>query len=278
LSDVFERGRPQRVERAANELAESKPFEWLARSGFAARASIYAIIGILALKLALGIGGKTTNQKGALETVIHQPFGQILLILLAVGLAGYALWRLMRAALGHGPEDTDSGFDRIAAAGSGVVSALICAIAVELLFSSGSGSSGNARKTTGGVLGWPGGPWLVGIAGAVVVGVGLYQAYSGLTREFLKDSKTEQMSRGVRKAVTWIGTYGHLARAVIFVLVGVFLIKAAVDFNPKAAVGLDGALAKLVHSSYGPSLLGIVSAGLIAFAAYSVSDVRYRRI
>jgi hypothetical protein len=277
-SDVFKSGRAERTERAGNELAESRPFEWLGRAGFAARAAIYAIIGVLALKLALGLGGKTTNQKGALQTVAHQPFGQVLLILLAVGLAGYALWRFGRAALGHGPEGTDSGFDRIAAAGSGVVYALICAIAVEILVGSGGGSSGSAPKTTGGVLGWPGGAWLVGIAGAVVIGVAIYQGYRGLTREFLKDSKTEEMSPAVRDTVTWSGTFGHLARAVVFGMVGVFLIKAAVDFNAKAAVGLDGALAKLVHNSYGPFLLGIVSAGLIAFAVYSFSDVRYRRI
>ena len=97
-------------------------FELLARGGFVARGAVYGIIGILALKLAFGIGGKATDQKGALETLAQQPFGKVLLILVAVGLAGYALWRFVRAALGHGVEATnESGFDRVAALSSGVV-------------------------------------------------------------------------------------------------------------------------------------------------------------
>jgi hypothetical protein len=86
------------------------------------------------------------------------------------------------------------------------------------------------------------------------------------------------MSARVRSWITWIGTFGHLARMIAFGLVGSFLIKAAVDYDPNNAVGLDGALAKLGHASYGPYLLGIVAAGLIAFGLYSVSDARYRRV
>jgi uncharacterized protein DUF1206 len=151
-------------------------------------------------------------------------------------------------------------------------------IAVEILLGSGGSSSADTHKTTAGVLGWPGGTWIVGIAGAVLIGVGLYQGYRGLTKDFLKDSKTEQMSPKVRDAIEWLGTFGHLARMVVFGLVGVFLIKAAIDFNPKKAVGLDGALAKLAHNSYGPFVLGIVAAGLIAFGVYSLTDARFRRI
>jgi fumarate reductase subunit D len=259
-------------------VARSSGFEWLARAGFVARGLIYGIIGILAIKLALGAGGKTTNQQGALETIARQPFGKVLLILVAIGLAGYALWRLLHALLGHGPEDSDTTFERVAAFGSGIVYAGLCAIAVEILLGSGGNSSGSSHKTAAGVFGWPAGTWLVGIAGAVLVGVGLYQGYRGISRDFLKDSKTEEMSARVRNWVEWIGTFGHLARMVVFGLVGVFLIKAAIDYDPNKAVGLDGALAKLAHASYGPFLLGLVAAGLIAFGVYSLSDARYRRI
>jgi hypothetical protein len=127
-------------------------------------------------------------------------------------------------------------------------------------------------------LGWPAGTWLVGIVGAILIGVGLYQCYRGIKKEFLKDSKTEEMSPTVRKWIEAIGTFGHLARGIVFGLIGVFLIKAAVDYSPDSAVGLDGALAKLAHASYGPFLLGVVAAGFIAFALYSLSDARYRRI
>ena len=128
------------------------------------------------------------------------------------------------------------------------------------------------------MFGWPAGTWLVGIAGAVLIGVGLFQGYRGISRDFLKDSKTEEMSPHVRRWIEWIGTFGHLARMVVFGLVGVFLIKAAIDYNPNQAVGLDGALAKLANASYGPFLLGLVAAGLIAFGIYSLCDARYRRL
>jgi len=267
------------AQKGGEHVAHSRGFEWLARAGFVARGLIYVIVGILAVKLAAGHGGTTTNQQGALKTIAHQPFGKVLLTLVAVGLGGYALWRFVRASLGHGPEDSDSGFDRVAALGSGIVYAGLCVIAVEVLRgSASSGGSGNAPKTTAGVLGWPGGTWLVGVAGAVVIGIGLFQGYRGISRDFLDDSKTERMSRAVRSAVTWLGVVGYLARMIVFTLVGIFLIKAAVEYDPNKAVGLDGALAKIAHASYGPILLGIVAAGLIAFGAYSLADARYRRI
>lgn len=263
---------------AGRRFVQSKTFESLSRAGFVARALIYGIIGILALKLALGDGGKLTNQQGALHTVAHQPFGKLLLTLVAIGLGGYSLWRLVRAAIGHGPEGTDSNLDRVAALASGIVYGAICALAIEILAGSSSSGAGNAKKTTAGVFAWPAGVWLVGLAGAVMVGVALYQGYRGVTKKFLDDSKTAEMGTEMRKWIGWLGTVGHLARMIVFALVGIFLIKAAVDYNPQTAVGLDGALAKIIHRSYGPFALGVVAAGLVAFALYSLSDARYRKI
>jgi len=266
------------VEQAGARFVESTAFEVLARAGFVARATVYAIIGVLALRLALGAGGKLTNQQGAFHTVAHQPLGRPLLTALAVGLGGYSLWRLFRAALGHGPEGSDSGLDRIAAAASGIAYGVLCAIAVDVLVGSSGSSSGNASRTTGGVLGLPGGVWIVGVAGVAMIGVGLYEGYRGVTQSFLEDSKTEDMSPAVRRWFGRAGTVGYLARTIVFGLVGVFLVKAAIDYNPRAAVGIDGALAKLLHQTYGSFLLGIVAAGLVAFAVYSAGDARYRRI
>ena len=266
------------AEAAGESFVQSRAFELLSRAGFVARGLIYAIIGILALKLAFGHGGKLTDQKGALHTVAQQPFGKVLLTLLAIGLGGYSLWRLVRAAIGHGPEGSDSGFDRVAAFASGIAYGVMCFLAVEILLGAGGGSGGSVKKSTAGVLGWPGGTWIVGIAGVVLIGVALYQGYRGITQKFLDESKVEEMGPQVKKWISRLGTFGHLARMVVFGLVGIFVVKAAIDYKPSKAVGLDGALAKIVHHSYGPFLLGIVATGLIAFAVYSLSDARYRRI
>jgi hypothetical protein len=266
------------AEAAGESFVQSTAFELLSRAGFVARGLIYAIIGILALKLALGHGGKLTDQKGALHTVAQQPFGKVLLTLLAIGLGGYSLWRLVRAAIGHGPEGSDSGFDRVAAFASGIAYGVMCFLAVEILLGAGGGSGGSVKKSTAGVLGWPAGTWIVGIAGVVLIGVALYQGYRGITQKFLDESKVEEMGPQVKKWISRLGTFGHLARMVVFGLVGIFVVKAAIDYKPSKAVGLDGALAKIVHHSYGPFLLGIVATGLIAFAVYSLSDARYRRI
>ena len=263
---------------AGGGFVRSAAFEWLSRAGFVARGVVYAIIGVLALKLAFGQGGKLTNQQGALHTVAHQPFGKLLLTLVAIGLGGYFLWRLVRAAIGHGPEGSDKGFDRVAALASGIAYGGMCVLAIEILLGAGGGNAASPKKATAGVFGWPGGLWIVGIAGLVMIGVAFYQGYRGITKKFLDDSKVEEMSPRMKEWIGRVGTIGHLARMVVFGLVGIFLIKAAVDYNSRAAVGLDGALAKIVHASYGPFLLGIVAAGLIAFALYSLSDARYRRI
>ena len=258
------------------QLAHAKTLGWLARAGLVARGVVYGIIGILALKLALGDGGKATDQTGALKTISGQTFGEALLILVAIGLGGYSLWRLTRAAIGHGAEQRDSTFDRISALDSGIAYGLLCITAIQILVSTTGPES--TKQTTGGVLDWPAGPLLVGVAGAILIGVAVYQAYKGLARKFLEDAKTEEMSETVEKAYTALGVFGHVARAVIFALIGYGLIKAAVDYNAKEAVGLDGALRELAHASYGPALLGAVAVGLAGFALYSIVDARYRKV
>ena len=268
----------RRAQGKGDDLARSRQFEWLARAGIAARAVIYAIIGVLAVKLAIGSGGETTNQQGALATIAKQPFGKALLILMAIGLAGYAIWRLVRAAIGHGPEAGDDTKERISGAASGIGYLALFITAVSLLIGSGGGGSGGPGSATAGVLGWPGGQILVAIAGLIIIAVGLEEGYKGITKKFLEKSKTERMSERVKRSFTALGVAGHLARMVVFALIGYFLVRAAIDYGPDEAVGLDGALASLRDASYGPILLGVVAAGLIGFAAYSMADARYRRV
>ena len=277
--NVSASGTPIRHAQAkGDDIAHSRPFEWLARAGLVARGVIYAIIGILAIKVALGHGGETTNQNGALATISEQPFGKALLILTAIGLAGYAIWRLVRAAIGHGPESADDTKERIDGLSSGIAYGALCVTAVSIVIGSGGAGSGSPDEATGGVLGWPGGQILVAIGGLVVIGVGLQQGYKGIRRQFLENSKTEQMSESVERGFTALGVFGHLARMVVFVLIGYFFIRAALDYDPNKAVSLDGALAALGQAAYGPILLAIVAAGLIGFAGYSVADARYRKV
>ena len=257
----------------------SPAFEALARIGFVARGVIYATIGLLAIQVAIHSSNEKTNQRGAMQTIEKQPFGHALLIAVAIGLGGYALWRFVQAAYGRGPEGggDSSSSGRIVALASGISYAAMCALAVSVLLGTSS-SSGNAHSSTAGVLSWPAGRWIVGAAGVVFIGVALYQGYKGISRKFLEEDKTEKMGPTARRWVTVIGVVGHLARMVAFGLIGIFVVKAAVDYAPKKAVGLDGALAKLAHQTYGTALLFVVAAGLVAFGLYSIADARYRRI
>ena len=267
------------AQRGGDAVAHRREFEWLARAGLVARGVVYGIVGLLALKLAVGSGGKATTQRGAMMTLASEPFGQALLIATAVGLAGYAMWRFVRAGLGHGAEQNDSGLQRVAHLASGLAYAALCVTAVKILTgASSSGGSNSPKQTTGGVLGWTGGTVIVGVVGAILLAVALFQGYKGVSKKFLEDSKTREMSREVRRGFTAIGVFGHLARMVVFGLIGYGLLKAAIDYNPHKAIGLDGALAKLSHYSYGPFLLGVVAAGLIGFALYSIADARYAKI
>ncbi len=267
------------AQRGGEAVADRREFAWMARGGLVARGVSYAIIGVLALKLALGSGGETTNQRGALQTIAQQPLGKALLIGMTVGLAGYAAWRLMRAALGHGAQQQDSKWERVAAGASGLAYAALCVTAVKILVGANSGGGANSpKKTTGGVLEWTGGTTIVAVIGAILVGVALYQGYKGVSKKFLEDSNTAQMGPQTERAFTALGVFGHLARMVVFGLVGYGLIKAAVNYDPQNAIGLDGALSQVSQYSYGPVLLGVVAAGLIGFALYSMADARYRKI
>jgi hypothetical protein len=268
-----------KAKRGGEELAHAKTLGWLARAGLLARGVVYFVIGLLALEVALGEGGKTTDQQGAMKAISAQSYGKVLLVLLAIGLAGYAIWRLTRAIIGHGAEQRDDTADRVAAFASGVTYAALCVVSVAILVGSGSSSSSQkAKETTAGVLGWSGGTVIVAIAGLALIGVAIYQAYKGLSRNFLEDAKTGEMNESVRKAYTALGVFGLVARAVVFALVGYGILKAALDYDPKEAIGLDGALHKLADTAFGPWLLGIVAVGLAGFALYSMADARYRKV
>jgi hypothetical protein len=249
----------------------------LAAIGLVARGLVYGVIGILALKVAIGPGGKTASQSGAMHTIAGQPFGKALLIALALGLAAYAIFRVIDAVAGARADDDGALQRRVSALGSAIAYAVLCVTAIKVLAGAQT-SNGSPRPAAAGILGWPAGPVIVAIAGLVVIGVGAYQGYKGLSRRFLEDSRTECMGERTETWFIALGVVGHIARAVTFLLIGYGLIKAALDYSAKSAIGLDGALQKLAHASAGPVLLGIVAVGFIAFALYSIADARYHRV
>lgn len=261
-----------------HEVTTSTAFERFARAGYVSRGVIYVLMGALAIQLARGVGGDQPDQEGAMRLIAEQTFGRALLAVVAVGLAGYTALRLTQAIVGRTAEaGRHSAFDRIGALGSAGAYATFLALAVTILAGS-VGGGGEPSRATADAFGLPGGRWLVAAAGAVFVGVGAYQLILGLTRRFLRYSKTQYMSRVTLRRFTALGVVGHVARAVVFGLVGTFLVKAAVEYDSKEAVGVDGALQRLTEASYGTVALIVVAIGLVAFGVYSIVDARYRVI
>lgn len=264
---------------AGRAFTETRTFEILARAGYLSRGVIYILIGALAIRLAQGVGGPRPSQQGALRTIGHQPFGRDLLIAMAIGLGGYAIWRLSQALIGHTPEYGKHSFaDRIGAAGSGLAYAAFCVLTIEILRGTAGNSSAQTKETTARVLQWPAGRELVAAAGLLFICIAIYQAYLGLSKKFLTYSKAGEMQAGTREAFTLIGVVGLVSRAVAFLLIGIFVTKAAIDYAPSKAVGIDGALARLTGHTYGAAALIVVACGLIVFGAYSVADARFRKI
>jgi hypothetical protein len=256
----------------------------LARTGLVAKGLSFGIVGFLAVKLALGDGGKATSRQGALQAIAQHSYGKIVLILLACGFAAYALWRFVQAFAERDEGGSKGALKkwgkRAGYIGRGLIYAGLTFSTVKILLGSGGGQSQNqkAHKTTALVLGWPGGTWIVGIAGAAIVAAGLWNLYRGLSRKFEDKWRTGRMSGTARRWGGRVGVVGHVARAVVFGLIGIFVVRAAIDYNPRDAIGIDGALQKLAHASYGPYLLGLTAAGLICYALYCLVDARYRDV
>jgi uncharacterized protein DUF1206 len=255
----------------------------LARTGLVAKGASFALVGVLAIKLATGSGGKATSRQGALHDLAGHSFGKVVLVALALGFAAYALWRFVQAFAER--QDADDGAAKVwgkraGYVGRGVIYAGLALTTLRILGGSGGGQSQNekAHKSTALVLGWPGGRLLVGAAGLVVIGVGAWNLYRGLARKFEDKWRVGRLSPTAKKWGGRAGVVGHAARFVVFGLIGVFLVKAAIDYSPKDAIGLDGALQKLAHASYGPILLGLTAAGLVAYGVYCLVDARLRDV
>lgn len=267
----------RQAEREGEQLATSPAMTWLARAGYAAKGVVYLIIGGLSARVAIGDGGSTTDRNGALRAIHEQPFGRFLLAAVAVGLVGYALWSLVLAVFD--PDRQGTGAKGIGArVGYGAVGISYAALAVaaaQLALGTGNGGQSSNTQTedwTARLLGLPFGPFLVVVAGLVVIGIAGFLVYRAYKADFKKS---------LTQAPDWVvllGRAGYAALGVVFLIVGIFLIVAAVRHNAHAARGLSGALQELARQPYGHLILGVVAVGLVAYGLFSLAQSRYRRL
>jgi hypothetical protein len=257
----------------------------LIRLGYAAKGAVYCLIGALGVMAGLGAGGgRTTGSRGALKMIADEPFGRVVLIVLMIGLASYALWQFFRTAFDpeHDPNDHSPKAlgRRIVYLVSGCIHAGLVVAAAQLAIGHGAPHDDNAgaRDWTARLMGYPAGLWLVVAIGAGFVGGGVWQFVKGLRADLDKQLALEQMTPGWHRLTIWAGRLGIAARGIVFNVIGGLLILAAYHENPSEAKGLSGALATLQRQSYGPWLLAGVAMGLFAYGIYLFIRARYRRI
>jgi len=275
----------EEVKEAAGEVAEKvgkHPWvERLARVGYTAKGIVYIVVGALATLTALGFGGEAKGTHGAMRSVARQPFGTVMLSIVAFGLLAYVIWRFVQAVTDADDKGTKAkGIAlRLGYAGSGFIYAGLALSAARIVFGArDDGEPSAAKSWTTSVMEFSFGHWLVALAGLGVIGYGIYQCYKGYKAKFRKRLKEDEMSeRGLRWA-TRSGRVGFIARGIVFLIVGGFLIKAALSYDSSQAEGLDGVLQALVQQSFGPWLLGAVALGLVAYGLYMLVEARYRRI
>ncbi|MES1924874.1 DUF1206 domain-containing protein [Salinisphaera sp. T31B1] len=265
----------------ATQRAPSKGVEWLARFGYAAKGVVYVVIGVLAAMSAFHIGGRTTSTHGAMSTIGSQPFGQILLIVMAAGLIGYVIWRFVQAIKDpeHRGRSPGGLLKRVGLLGSGVIYASLAVYTIRLLIGSHSSGGGSTKQSmTARLMSHEGGVWLVAAIGALIVGIAIMQFVRAYKRGFEKRWSVATMGPTQRRWAGHIAQWGLSARGVVFLIMGAFLLLGAWQTDPDEATGLDGALNALSGESYGLVLLGVVALGLICYGLYCWVNAIHRRI
>ncbi len=255
---------------ATRSAVSSVWFERLARCGYAAKGVVFATIGILAARTAFGARDEDADAPGAIEMLGDQPLSALLLVILAIGLTGYSLWRFTQAFLDVEGEGNDaSGLaTRVIYFGIGMTYGVFAVLSVLVLTGWRRSGDNGVQDITGWALELPLGAWLVGIAGAVVILGGLRELTVAVTGRFHKEFAREEMSNVERVAARWIGWYGHAARGAAFVIAGIFAIKAAATYDPTEARGLAETFQALADDRYGTIGLVVIAVGFVAFGLY----------
>lgn len=263
-------------------VANSPAVEWAARWGLATRGVLYLLVGVLAGKIAFGEPGGQADRGGAVQQLSEQPFGKVLVWAAGLGLAAMALWQLSEAAFGASGADGRKATRRLAAAAR-------CAVYVAGAFSvitfamsegnSGSGSSdAQSKDVTAKVLDLPAGQWLLGAAGLVLVGAGVWMALQAWKRTFRKHLALGSASARTRKIVEFLGVAGGICRGAVFAVAGGFAVAAAVQYDARQAKGMDDTLRSFSTTPVGPWLLVVVAAGLMLYGLFSFAMARWRRV
>ena len=262
----------QTVSRAAH----GRTLGVLGRFGLAAQGVCFGIIGALAIGLAAGVGGAATDPQGALDALARGGWTRILLFVLCLGFASYAVWRLAQALfdrgdMGHGVSGL---FRRSIQLVQGLAYVALTVGAVRTL-TSGRQPPGGERRAAAGILGWPGGRELVGLVATVLAVTAVVLVYWALSRRFEESLRLGEMGPRARRLAVVSGVIGLIGLGVVCAIVSWFLFKAAVQFDPGAPVGIGGALGKLQSSPYGDSLLGAIAAALLVFCAFDLLQARF---
>lgn len=260
----------------ARRAARSEWIGYLGRAGLASQGICFGIIGALSVGLAVGAGGTTTDPQGVFDELVSRGWAKVLLVLLCIGFAGYATWRLAQALFDRGGMGRDaSGLGRRAIQLVQGLTYVGLTVGAARTLARGQQQTGGERHAAAGILGWPGGREIVGAIGAVLLISAAVTAYWAVSRRFEESLAVSEMSVETRRFVVASGVAGLCSLAVVLAVVGWFLLKAAIAFDPRAPVGVGGALSKLATAPYGSWLLGLTAAGLIVFAVFDLLQARY---
>jgi hypothetical protein len=279
-ADVGAAGRE--VERVSGAAARRPWVQRLARAGFFSRAAVYGLVGLLALAVALGRGGRATDSRGALAVLARAPLGGVLLGAVAVGLAGLALWFVVDGLADRDPSrrGLKGAAIRIGRICAGLAYGSLAFFAFRLLAGADAAPHGNAAARSGAARAFalPGGPVLVALVGLAVVAVGGKQIWRGVRQRFTRRLDLARMGPRLARWARGLGTVGFVAQGTVFGIVGVYLVRAGLAHDAREARGVDGALSAIARQPEGATLLGVAALGLLAYAAFAVVEGRYRRL
>jgi hypothetical protein len=253
--------------------------ERLARIGFAAKALLYITVGLLAAQVGLGRGGRTVDTQGALRVVHHATFGRVGLIVVAAGLIGYAIWRIVEAVVDPDGRGTDlKGLAlRISFAARGVFHGALGVTALRLAARERPGPHPEqTRHWTAVAFGLPAGELLVWIAALGIAGYGLYQLYRAYASKLGRQLNLGALGADTLRWVVGVSRFGIAARGVVFCLIGLFLARAATQHDAAQAGGLRKSMGLLAEIGQWPFV--VVALGLVAYGVYELVNARYRQI